>query len=121
MSKNRTSSLQRILAVLSQREPDRLPCSFMIFGGLNSACNDCVESVERQVEIGLGACVGLPPRPPLPVNDCYNLHGSPVSYVPLVVVKEWLANQPGKRDDTTRVTHLSLEPIRHPTALPPFP
>jgi len=38
----------------------------------------------------------LPPRPPLVVNDYYNLHGLPVSYDPRVEVRECLEEPPGE-------------------------
>jgi len=38
----------------------------------------------------LDAYVQLPTRPPVVVNDHYNLHGLPVSYNPKVKLKEWV-------------------------------
>lgn len=74
MPENRMSSRRRMPAAPGQHEPDHVPCSFMMFGGLKSTCNDYVEFVERQVEMGLDTFVELPPRPPVVVNDYYNLH-----------------------------------------------
>ena len=85
-----------MLAALDCRQPDHVPCAFMIFGALKSRCADYAEFVERQVEMGLDAFVELPPRPPVVVNDYYNLHGLPVSYDPRVTVKEWVEDQPGE-------------------------
>ncbi len=68
----------------------------MIFGALKSRCRSYGEFIERQVEMGLDAFVELPPRPPVVVNDYYNLHGLPVRYDPRVTVKEWLERQPGE-------------------------
>lgn len=79
-----------MLATLSSQEPDRVPCAFMIFGALKARCRDYAEFVERQVELGLDAFVELPPRPPVVVNDHYNLHGLPVTYDPRVEVREWV-------------------------------
>ena len=90
MNNKGTSSRQRLLAALNLREPDHTPCSFMLYNGLKSTCRDYAEFVERQVEMGLDAFVQLPPRPPVVVNDYYNLHGLPVSYDPRVEIQEWI-------------------------------
>ena len=84
------SSRNRMLAALSCGEPEYTPCCFMLFNGLKSTCRDYVEFIERQIEMGLDAYVELPPRPPVVVNDHYNLHGLPVSYDPQVKIEEWL-------------------------------
>ena len=96
MTENLMSSRQRMLAALCCQQPDHVPCSFMIFGGLKSQCDHYVEFVERQIEMGLDAYVELPPRPPVVVNDYHNLHGLPVNYDPRVTVKEWVEDQPGE-------------------------
>ena len=85
-----------MLAALSCQEPDHTPCSFMIFGALKEHCASYAEFVERQVTMGLDVIVELPPRPPVVVNDYYNLHGLPVSYDPRVEIKEWVERQPGE-------------------------
>jgi hypothetical protein len=91
-----TSSRQRMLAALDGRKPDRVACSFMLFNALRDRCQSYSEFVERQVEMGLDAYVQIPPRPPVLVNDHYDLHGLPVSYDPRVTVNEWLEHQPGE-------------------------
>jgi hypothetical protein len=48
------------------------------------------------VELGLDAFVELPPRPPVVVNDHYNLHGLPVSYDPRVEIREWIEDRSGE-------------------------
>ena len=83
------SSRERMLAVLRCEKPDHAPCSFMIFGALKAQCQDYSEFIERQVQMGLDAFVELPPRPPIVVNDYYNLHGLPVRYDPKVTITEW--------------------------------
>ncbi len=94
MTQNQMSSRERMLTTLNCQEPDHVPCSFMIFGGLKSRCGSYIEFIERQIEMGLDTFVELPPRPPEVVNDYYNLHGLPVSYDPCVTVKEWTEDQP---------------------------
>ena len=90
------SSRNRMLTALNCREPDHPPCSFMLFNGLKSTCNDYLEFVRRQIEMGLDAYVELPPRPPIVVNDHYNLHGLPVSYDPRVKIEEWIKQPEGE-------------------------
>ncbi len=84
------SSRERMLAALDCREPEQAPCSFMLFNALRDTCRSYEEFVLRQVELGLDAYVQLPPRPPVVVNDHYNLHGLPVSYDPRVEIAEWI-------------------------------
>jgi hypothetical protein len=87
------SSRQRMLAALNLEEPDHTPCSFMLFKSLHLACRDYIDFIERQIEMGLDAFVQLPPRPPVVVNDHYNLHGLPISYDPLLEIKEWIGSE----------------------------
>ena len=93
-----TSSRGRMLSALDCKEPDHVPCSFMLFNALRDRCESHTEFIERQVEMGLDAYVQIPPRPPVFVNDHYNLHGLPVSYDPRVTTQEWVEGQPGERD-----------------------
>jgi hypothetical protein len=90
------TSRQRMLAALACQQPDHVPCSFMIFGGLKSRCDTYVDFIERQIDMGLDVFVKLPPRPPVVVNDHYNLHGLPVSYDPRVTVQEWVEHLSGE-------------------------
>ena len=90
------SSRQRMLAALDCQEPDYAPCSFMLFNALRDRSESHTEFIERQVDMGLDVYVQIPPRPPIMVNDYYNLHGLPVSYDPRVTTKEWLEDQPGE-------------------------
>ena len=83
------SSRERMLAALDGLPVDHTPCSFMLYNGLKSTCNSYEEFVLRQVELGLDTCVQLPGRPPVVVNDHYNLHGLPVRHDPAVEVVEW--------------------------------
>jgi len=96
MSTAKMSSRQRMLAALDRQEPDHAPCSFMLYGGLKSTCRDYAEFVERQVVLGLDTFVDLPMRPPVVVNDHYNLHGLPVSYDPRVTTTEWIEQRAGE-------------------------
>lgn len=93
-----TSSRDRMLAALSCQTPDFPPCSFMIYGALHQRADTYLDFVERQLELGLDAYVMLPPRPPLVINESYNLHGLPVSYHPDVEIKEEVLHPPGERD-----------------------
>jgi len=90
MNEREFSSRRRMLAALDRRAPDHVPCSFMLYNALKSTCDDYIQFIERQVEMGLDVYVQIPPRPPVVVNDHYNLHGLPVSYDPWVEIQEWI-------------------------------
>ena len=86
------TSRERMMAALSCEEPDYVPCSFMIFAVLRDRCRDQFEFVERQVEMGLDACVGLPVRPARRgrhLSEQGDLHGLPVRFSPEVEMREW--------------------------------
>ena len=91
------SSRQRMLAALNCQTIGAPPCSFMLFNGLKAECRDYLDFIERQLGLGLDAYVQIPPRPPVVVNDYYNLHGLPVNYDPRVSVREW-RETPGDSD-----------------------
>jgi hypothetical protein len=67
----------------------------MIFGALLQASPSYLDFVAKQIELGLDAFVMLPPRPPVVVNDHYNLHGLPVSHAAEVTIQEALVAHPG--------------------------
>ncbi len=87
---NTISPRERMLAALNSQVADHPPCSFMIFGALLQSSDSYLNFLERQLELGLDACVMLPPRPPIVQNDHYNLYGLPVSFSPKVTIKETL-------------------------------
>jgi uroporphyrinogen-III decarboxylase len=93
---NIMSSRQRMLAALDFQEPDHTPCSFMLFNALRDRSETYASFIERQMAMGLDAYVQIPPRPPVLVNDYYNLHGLPVNYDPRVTIQEWVEDQPGE-------------------------
>jgi hypothetical protein len=78
-----------MLAALNCQTPEKAPCSFMLFNGLKAGSRDYLDFIQRQLDLGLDAFVQIPPRPPVVVNDTYNLHGLPVSYAPTVSIREW--------------------------------
>jgi hypothetical protein len=78
-----------MLTALNGQEPDRIPCSFMLFNGLKTESQDYLDYVQRQLDLGLDAYVQIPPRPMVVKNDHYNLHGLPVNYHPDVTIEEW--------------------------------
>lgn len=90
MTEKRTSSRDRMLAAIHRQKSDHAPCSFMLFNALKSSSDDYIHFIERQLEMGLDAFVEIPPRPPVVVNDYYNLHGLPVSYDKRVEIEEWI-------------------------------
>jgi hypothetical protein len=85
------TSRARMLAALDCQPVDHIPCAFMLHGALHQSSASYIDFVERQLQLGLDAFLELPPRPPVVVNDYYNLHGIPVSYDPRVTVAEWVS------------------------------
>ena len=61
----------------------------MMYKGLKNRCADYRTFIQAQMDLGLDTVIELPVRPPVVVNDHYNLHGLPVSYDPLVHIREW--------------------------------
>ena len=82
-----------MLAALACRQPDHTPCAFIMYKGLKNTCQDYLQFLHAQLELGLDTVVELPPRPPVVVNDHYNLHGLPVSYSPEVNIQEWVGEE----------------------------
>jgi uroporphyrinogen-III decarboxylase len=93
---NRMTSRQRMLTALNCQKPDHIPCSFMMFRGLQARCASYQDFLETQMTLGLDVCVEIPPRMPGEVNDYYNLHGLPVSYDSQVEINEWKEQIPGE-------------------------
>lgn len=94
------SSRERMLAAIDNREPDHVPCCFMIFNALRQKCRDQLEFVEKQVELGLDTTVGLPVRPAKrdrATSEQGDLHGLPVRFDPAVEVKDWREDRAGER------------------------
>lgn len=95
-----TSSRDRMLAALSCREPDRVPCCFMIFAALQGQCADSFEFVDRQRDLGLDATLALPVRNAdrrRDLSEQSDLHGLPVRWHPEVRVHEWVDHPPRER------------------------
>lgn len=85
------SSRQRMLIALGGGEPDCVPCSFMLFSALRRRCGDQREFVERQLEMGLDACVHLPlywPQDARRPAERSELSGLPVRFDPCVEVRD---------------------------------
>ena len=89
MNKPTWSSRERMRAALDCQTPDHAPCSFMMYKGLKTRCADYRAFIQAQLDLRLDTVVELPIRPPMVVNDHYNLHGLPVSYDPLIQIREW--------------------------------
>lgn len=69
------NSRERILMALNNKEPDYIPCSFMIFTALEKRCKNQFEFIERQLNLGLDVKVELPELP--------------IRFHPEVRTKEW--------------------------------
>jgi len=50
---------ERLLEAISCRQPDRVPCCFMIFAALRQRCTTEEQFAQRQLELGLDAFVHL--------------------------------------------------------------
>jgi len=89
-----------MLAAIENREPDHVPCCFMIFAALRQKCRDQFEFVERQLEMGLDTTMGLPVRPAKrdrATTEQGDLHGLPVRFAPEVEVRDRREDKPGER------------------------
>ena len=82
ISSKRMTSRERMLAALDFKEPDYIPCSFMIFTALKERCADEFEFVEKELELGLDAHLSL--------GDL------PIRFAPEVSIREWKEHPPGK-------------------------
>lgn len=86
------SSRERMLAAIESRQPDYVPCCFMIFAALRGQCDNHFEFVARQLELGLDATVQLQA---LPEHDTgappehRDLPGLGIRYHPDVTVRQW--------------------------------
>lgn len=93
-------SRERMLAAIASREPDHVPCSFMIFHALRERCRDQFQFVERQLAVGLDATMELPvrrARSERTESDQVDLCGLPVRFTPTVEVKDRLEQETGER------------------------
>ena len=85
-----------MLATLNCQTPDHPPCSFMIFGALLQQSDTYLDFIQHQLELGLDPAVMIPPRPPVVVNDHYNLYGLPISHDPRVIIEEKVTHPEGE-------------------------
>ena len=90
MAMNMLSSRENMLAVLNHEHPTYTPCSFMMYKGLLENSKNYLDFLQKQINLGLDVYAMIPPRPPVVVNDHYNLHGIAVNFDPSVEVKEWI-------------------------------
>jgi len=93
------SSRERLMAAISYRPVDRLPCCFMLFGALHKKSTDGFDFVDRQLAMGLDAYAELPLRPPdrsRKLLDSYDLYGLPVRYNSAAVIRDSVANEGGR-------------------------
>lgn len=90
------TSRERMLAAIDGREPDHIPCSFMLYNAVRDKSADYNDFVRRQVALGFDTYAQVPPRPPVWKVDHKDLQGLPVSYDPEVEVAEWVEYPAGK-------------------------
>ena len=94
------SSRERMLAALNNEQTNHAPCSFMLYKGLLVESTDYIDFLKKQIDLGLDTYAMIPPRPPVVINDHYNLHGMAVNIDPSVKIKEWIEN---RQDETCPV------------------
>lgn len=83
------SSRERMLAAIGGSEADHVPCAFMLFFNLYERCRSEAEYVEKQLELGLDACVHVGQ-----LN--HSLHGYG-GLAPGVSWKEWVEEKDGAK------------------------
>jgi hypothetical protein len=69
----------------------------MLFAGLWSGSATYLSFIQSMLDLGLDACVQIPPREPRLMNDYYNLHGLPVNYHPAVRIEESVETRADQR------------------------
>jgi len=83
------TSRERMLAAIEYRGADHVPCSFMLFFNLYERCRSDAEFVEKQLELGLDACVHVGH-----LNHSLHLYGA---VAPGTTWKEWVERENGDR------------------------
>jgi len=114
------SPRERMLTALDRGQPDHVPCCFMIYSALREQCRDQFDFVERQLELGLDAVVGLPVRETRRARDVSeqgDLHGLPVRFAPSVDVKDWREDVPGERYPLLHRTYSTPAGSLHTTVI----
>jgi uroporphyrinogen-III decarboxylase len=81
------TSRERMLAAIEYRDLDYTPCSFMLFFNLYERCRTDREFVEKQLEMGLDACVHVGQ-----LNHTLHLYGG---LDPAASWKEWVEEREG--------------------------
>jgi hypothetical protein len=81
------TSRERMLAAMECRQADYIPCSFMLFFNLYDRCRTDREFVEKQLDLGLDACVHVGH-----LNHSLHLYGG---LAPEASWKEWVEEQEG--------------------------
>jgi len=97
---NSLTSREKMLAAINQEVSNQIPCSFMLYKGLLTNSSDYLDFLRRQINLGLDTYAMIPPRPPVVVNDHYNLHGMVVNLDPAVKIKEWIED---RKDETVPI------------------
>ena len=85
-----------MLAALSCREPDRVPCCFMSFRIMRDRCRDWFEVAERELAMGLDAMLFIPPADRRERLEHPDLRGIPVRLPPDAGLREWKETPSGE-------------------------
>lgn len=91
------SPREKFMAAVNLEKNVPAPCSFMLYKGLLMNCRNYIEFLQSQMQMGLEPYAMIPPRPPIVMNDHYNLHGMEVQLDPAVEIKEWVEERAGER------------------------
>lgn len=71
-----------------------IPLTFMNFAALRNTCNNEIEFIEKQLELGLDTVAYIGERPFFEINDYPALYGLPIDYHLKVKVREWVEKDP---------------------------
>ena len=88
---------EKFMAAVNLEKNVPAPCSFMLYKGLLMNCGSYIEFLQSQMQMGLEPYAMIPPRPPIVMNDHYNLHGMEVHLDPAVEIREWVEERDGER------------------------
>ncbi len=91
------TSRERMLATISNRPADYVPCAFMIFTALLGRSRDQFDFINQQVHLGLDTVVELSPWTASTRSDHPDLPGPPLRFHPDTEVVEWVEDRPEGR------------------------
>lgn len=94
---SKLSPREKFMAAVNLESSVPAPCSFMLYKGLLMNGGSYIEFLQSQLQMGLEPYAMIPPRPPIVINDHYNLHGMQVRLDPAVEIREWIEERAGEK------------------------